>query len=108
MNRPEPTSSANGPHPRMDTGIDVLEKWLDGATPREKNAVYKALFAMTGRTLLRDFRVIDDGHRLSEFFVLLEGDLVVKIRVHCFDSYGLVYIGPRAAAPGWPGTGLAA
>lgn len=112
MNRPlEPTGSANHPRFRMDTGIDVLEKWADDATQREKNAVYAALFAMTDRSLLRTYRIVDDGLELSEFFVLLRDDLVIKIRVHCFDSFGLVYIGPRDGAPGLTGdhgTGLAA
>jgi len=84
----------------MDTGGDVLEKWADDASEREKNAVYAALFAMTDRSLLRTYRIVDDGLELSQFFVLLPGDLVVKVRVHCFDSFGLVYVGPRADAPG--------
>ena len=88
------------PHSRLDTGIDVLEKWADGASEREKNAVYSALCAMTDHTLFRTHRVIDDVARLSEFFVLLQDDLVLKLRVHCFDSYGIVYIGPRTGAPG--------
>ena len=109
MNRPiEPTSNVNGPCLRMDTGIEVLESWMDSATQDAKTAVYKALFAMTGRTLLRDYHTVDDDHRLSEFFVLVDDDLVVKMRVHCFDSFGLVYIGPRTQAPGWPETDLAA
>jgi hypothetical protein len=86
------------PQSRLDTGIDVLEKWADGATVREKNAVYDALCAMTDHTLFRSHRVIDDVTRLSEFFVLLPDDLVLKLRVHCFDSYGIVYIGPRQSS----------
>jgi hypothetical protein len=107
----EPTSGVNRPQVRLDTGIDVLEEWMDGAARPAKDAVYKALFAMTDRTLLRDYTVVDDDLRLSELFVLLENDLVLKLRIHCFDSFGVVYIGARAHAPGLPrdhGTGLAA
>jgi hypothetical protein len=109
MNRPlEPAGSVNHPRVRMDTGIDVLETWADGATQRDKNTVHAALFAMTERRLLRTYQVIDDEVELSEFFVLLPDDLVVKMRVHSFDSFGLVYIGPRVGAPGLRGSGLAA
>lgn len=109
MNLPnEPTSGVNRPRPRLDTGTDVLENWLGSAPRRAKNAVYRVLFAMIDRNLLRDYRVVDDDHHLSDFFVLLDDDLVIKMRVHCFDSFGLVYIGPRADAPGWHGTDLAA
>jgi hypothetical protein len=101
MNHPlEPAGSVNHPLIRMDTGIDVLEKWTETATHREKYTVYPALFAMTERSLLRTYRVIDDEVELSEFFVLLPHDLVIKMRVHSLDSFGLVYIGPRAGAPG--------
>lgn len=101
MNHPvEPAGSVNHPSVRMDTGIDVLETWTKDAPQREKNTVYAALFAMTERSLLRTHRVIDDAAELSEFFVLLPDDLVIKMRVHSFDSFGLVYIGPRTGAPG--------
>jgi len=101
MNRPlEPTGSINRPRFRLDTGIDVLETWTESATQSEKNAVYKALFAMTDRSLFRNYRVVDDFLRLSEFFILVRDDLVIKICVHCFDSFGIVYIGPREGAPG--------
>lgn len=108
MNHPlEPAGRVNHPRVRLDTGIDVLETWTDGATQREKNAVYAALFAMTERVLVRTYQVIDDDVELSEFFVMLRDDLVIKMRVHSFDSFGLVYIGPCAGAPGLRG-GLAA
>lgn len=110
MNHPlEPPGRVNHPRVRLDTGIDVLEKWVDSAPQREQNAVYAALFAMTDRSLLRTHRVVDDEVELSELFVLLQNDLVIKIRIHSFDSFGLVYIGPRSGAPGLTkGNGLAA
>lgn len=95
----QPVDNANRPLLRMDTGIAVLEEWADGATQRDKNTVYAALFAMTDRTIFRSYRVVDDALRLNEFFVLL-GDLVLKMTVHCHDSFGIVYIGPHAGAPG--------
>jgi hypothetical protein len=101
MNRPpEPAGSVNHPKVRMQTGIDVLETWTDNATQREKDTVYAALFAMTERSLLRTYKILDDSVELSEFFVLLPEDLVLKMRVHSFESFGIVYVGPRAGAPG--------
>lgn len=106
----DPTGRAYQPGIRLDTGIEVLETWLPGATQAQTAAVYAALFAMADRTLLRTHRVVDDRVELSEFFVLLEGDLVIKMRMHSFESFGLVYLGPSAGAPGLRGhgTGLAA
>jgi hypothetical protein len=96
MDRPlDPIGNVDQPRFRMDTGIDVLETWADDAAQDEKDAVYAALFAMADRSLLRTYRVVDDGMELSEFFVLLRDGLVIKMRVHCFDSFGVVYIGPR-------------
>ena len=98
MNRPP--DSVNHPRVRMDTGLDVFDRWVECAGNEEKNAVYAALFAMTDRTLLRTHRIVDDTTELSEFFVLLSKNLVVKLRAHSFDSFGVVYIGPAASAPG--------
>jgi phosphoribosylaminoimidazole carboxylase (NCAIR synthetase) len=104
MNRPlEPVGRVNQPRLRLDTGVDVLDAWADRANNEEKNAVYAALFAMADRTLLRTYRIVEDEYELSEFFVLLGGDLVVKMRVHSYDSFGLLYVGPRAKAPGMTG-----
>src|SRR5262245_23054127 len=101
MNRPpEPVGSVNQPRLRMDTGLEVLDRWAEGANHKEKNAVYAALFAMTDRTLLRTYRIIEDEYELSEFFVLLADGVVLKMRVHSFDSFGIVYVGPHTKAPG--------
>jgi hypothetical protein len=112
MNRPlEPVGSVNQPRLRLDTGLDVLDRWAEHANHQEKNAVYAALFAMTDRTLLRTYRIVEDEVELAEFFVLLANELVLKMRVHSFDSFGLVYVGPRTNAPGLQdnhGKGLAA
>ena len=78
----------------------MLEKWAADATPRNKEAVYAALFATTDRSLFKTHEVIDDEYRLNEFFVLLGDDVVIKMRANSYDSFGLVYIGPRANAPG--------
>jgi hypothetical protein len=84
---------------RMDTGRDVLEDWAEEAGQSKKNAIYKALFAVTDGSVFRTYRIVDDFQRANEFFVIVKDDLVLKVRVHCFDSFGIVYIGPSAKAP---------
>jgi hypothetical protein len=87
---------------RLETGLEVLDRWAETATRPGKDAVYKALFAMLDGTLFRTYRVVDDFQRPSELFVIVRDDLVVKIRINCFDSFGIVHIGPPvgAARPG--------
>lgn len=98
MNRP--TDGAEPMSFRLDTGIDVLETWTARSEEDDRSLVYQALFAMTDQSLFRTHRIVDDFQRLNEFFVLLREDLVLKLRVHCFDSFGVVYVGPSATAPG--------
>jgi hypothetical protein len=86
---------------RMETGIEVLDDWSATATQSEKNAVHKALFAMLDGTLFRTYRIIDDYQRPSELFVIVKDDLVMKIRINCFDSFGIVHIGPPAQSAGF-------
>lgn len=84
---------------RMDTGIEVLGNWAEDARQSRKNAVYRALFAVADGTVFRTYRIVDDFKQANEFFIVLRDDLVVKVRVHDFDSFGVVYIGPGANAP---------
>lgn len=83
-------------HFRLETGLEVLEDWTQTAPQSQKNAVHQALFAMVDGTLFRNYRVVDDYQRPSELFVIVKDDLVMKIRVNCFDSFGVVHIGPPA------------
>ena len=88
---------------RLETGLDVLEDWTASASQSQKNAVHKALFAMVDGTLFRTYRVIDDYRRPSELFVVVKDNLVMKIRINCFDSFGVVHIGPPSESAGFRG-----
>jgi queuine/archaeosine tRNA-ribosyltransferase len=79
---------------RMDTGLEVLNEWADHASQNQKNAVYKALFAVLDGSVFRTYRIIDDFQRPNEFRVVARDDLAVTVRVHCFDSFGVLHIGP--------------
>lgn len=96
----EPPGNVRRHRFRLDTGLDALEEWSSTANQSEKNAVYKALFAVVDGTVFRTYRVVDDWQKLSEFLVIVKDNLSIKLRIHSFDSYGIVYIGPPKCAPG--------
>ncbi len=88
---------------RLETGLDVLDTWTETARQNHKDAVYKALFAMLDGSLFRTYRVVDDFQRPSELFVIVRDDLLMKIRINCFDSFGIVHIGPMDEVTGAAG-----
>lgn len=94
--------SAGGIHVpfRLTTGLNLLDEWSARATQAERNVVHEILFSVTGWTVCAEYPVIDDVSTHLEFFVLARCDLAVKIRIHDFSSYGVVYVGPASAAPG--------
>jgi hypothetical protein len=81
---------------RIDDNFDALDAWTRTAGDEDVNAVYAVLFAVADGTVERDYPVVDDPKRLSEFSVLVHTELVVKIRVNSFDSFGVVAVGPQA------------
>jgi hypothetical protein len=89
---------------RLETGLDVLDDWTESASQTQKNAVHKALFSMVDGTLFRTYRVIDDYKRPSELFVVVKDNLVMKIRINCFDSFGIVHIGLPSESAGFRGS----
>jgi hypothetical protein len=78
---------------RMDTGLEVLSAWADTARQDDKNAVYKALFAVLDGSVFHAYRIVDDHERANEFYVMVENRLAIKVRVHRVDSFGIVHIG---------------
>lgn len=84
---------------RLNMGVACLEKWAATATQAQKNAVYDALFAVSDGSVRQTHKVLDDVQRTGEFFVLLRGGLVVKIGVHPFNTFSIVYIGSLDDAP---------
>jgi hypothetical protein len=84
----------------VTSGLDLLDEWSTRATQSQKNIVYAIIFAVADRTVFADYNVIDDVENHMEFFVLAKNDLIVKIRIDGFDSFGILYIGPSCTAPG--------
>jgi hypothetical protein len=87
-----------GPHFRLDTGLALLEQWAATANQTHKNAVYKALFAVTDGSVFRDYIVFDDRSGSREFSVMVKEDLIMKICIEDFDSFGVRYIGSVGAS----------
>lgn len=87
---------------RLETGIEVLGEWSETARQSERNAIYKALFAMIEGVLFRSYLIVDDFQRPNELYVIVKDDLVLKIRINCFDSFSIVRIGPRDRFAGLP------
>lgn len=85
---------------RLTSGSEVLDEWAQTATQVEKNIVNDVLFAVVGKSVFSEYIVVDDVRKTMEFFVFARCDLVIKIRVHDLNSFGIVYVGPSCAAPG--------
>jgi hypothetical protein len=84
---------------RLNLGMARLENWAATAGQIDKNAVYKALFAVSDGTVFQTHKVLDDVHQAREFFIMVRPDLVVKICFHETDAFGILYIGPIDDAP---------
>lgn len=80
-------------------GMARLEEWAATAGQIDKNAVYKALFAVSDGTVFQNYKVLDDVHQAREFFIMVRRDLVIKIAFHETDAFGILYIGPIDDAP---------
>jgi hypothetical protein len=85
---------------RLASGLEVLDEWSLTATQAERNAANAALFAVIEKTVFAKYDVVDDVAKTMEFFVFARSDLIVKIHVHDLGSFGIVYVGPAAEAPG--------
>jgi hypothetical protein len=84
---------------RLNMGMACLEKWAATANQAQKNAVYEALFAVSDGSVRHTHKVLDDVQRTGEFFVLLRDNLVVKVGIHPFNTFSIVYIGSLDDAP---------
>jgi hypothetical protein len=84
---------------RLISGLEVLAGWSDTASQVEKNAMHKALFAMADCSVFGTYEILDDCERPREFYIMVKGELVVKIRIHDFETFGIVYLGSLGDAP---------
>lgn len=84
---------------RLNMGIGCLEEWAATANQAQKNVLYEALFAVSDGSVRQTHKVLDDVQRNNEFFVLLRDNLVVKIGIHPFNTFSIIYIGSLDDAP---------
>lgn len=78
---------------KLNLGLARLEKWAGSAGQAEKNALYKALFAVADGTVYNTYKVLDDVSRDGESFVVVRDNLIVKICFREPDVFGVLYIG---------------
>lgn len=84
---------------RLSTGVDRLDQWSENASQAERNAVYKALFAVLCGSVFRSYPVVTGTDRPEEYVVRVRPDLVIRIRLAAGDAFGIAYIGaPQPAA----------
>jgi len=88
-----------GPRRRLNAGLDQLEQWSSTATQAEKNALYKALFAVSCGTVFRSYPVLYGGIEPGEFLVLVRPNLVTRIQLYHFDEFDITYIGTPQTSP---------
>lgn len=84
---------------RLSMGMACLEQWAVTASQAQKNAVYEALFAVSDGSVRQSHKVLDDVQRNGEYFVLVRDNLVVKVGIHPFNTFSIVYIGSLDEAP---------
>ncbi|HEX6520878.1 MAG TPA: DUF6235 family protein [Streptosporangiaceae bacterium] len=84
---------------KLTSGTDLLDAWAQSAAQSHKNIVSELLFSVVEKSVFSRYEVVDAGNPL-EFFVLPKANLAVKIRMHDFESFGIVYIGQTCSAPG--------
>lgn len=84
---------------RLGAGLDLLENWAHSSGQVEKNAVYKALFAVADGSVFVTHTILGDASPTGEFYVLVRDNLVVKICLADFDTFGISYVGPLDTAP---------
>jgi len=82
---------------RLERGLDVLENWSRTASQANRNAVYRALFAVQDGSVFQRYRTIDSYAVPQEFFVFLHDELVIGIRLDD-GAFAIGYIGPACQA----------
>jgi hypothetical protein len=97
MDKPTEPSNVAGPRFRLADGWTILEQWAQTAGQTQKNAVHKALLAVTDGTVLRDYVVFDDVNTAEEFTVLLKEDLLLRIALRGLDEFDIRYVGPAGS-----------
>ena len=78
---------------RLSSGLDRLDQWSDTASQAERNAVYKALFAVQCGSVFRSYPVAPGADLPEEFVVLVRPHLALRIKLADSDAFGICYIG---------------
>jgi hypothetical protein len=85
---------------KLESGLELLDEWAARARQTAKNHLYKALFAITDGSVYHRYGVLQDQENPNAHFVLVRDDLVLKVNYQSRESFGILFIGPLASAPG--------
>jgi hypothetical protein len=85
---------------QLNAGLDVLDTWSETASQAARNALYRALFAVTDGSVFRFFQTSSHRARPDEVTIYLRADLVVTISQTEADLFDIAYIGPLDGSPG--------
>ena len=96
-------SVGNTPRARLETGLELLDSWAATAGQFDRHAVYRALFAIADGSVSKNYQIFGESQRPLGFSVLVRRNLVVDIRVHGADSFGIHYVGPVQRIEADPG-----
>ncbi len=96
-------SVGNTQRSRLESGLKLLDSWAATAGQFDRRAVYRALFAVADGSVSNSHKVFDGHQRPHEFSVLVRENLVLDIRVHGVDSFGIRYVGPVQRIEADPG-----
>ena len=102
----EPTGTPS-PRFRLAAGLNLLEQWASTARHLEKEAAYKALFAMTDGSVFQNYLVLSDAERPEELAILVSGDVMIKIAILGQGNFGIRYIGTTVCTPDHDRSGVA-
>jgi hypothetical protein len=97
MTRPvEPASNAHGTGLRLNSGLEVLDRWADTACQVDLDAISDALFAILDRSVYCRYGVINDPIMARDFVVMIHENLALRAQLHDVDTFGIVFIGSPA------------
>jgi hypothetical protein len=94
----EPVGRSHLSRSRLGSGVELLERWADGAGQVAKNAMYQALFAVLDGSVFQSYDIVDDSGRENEFTVIVKDDLIVRVCFHEANMFGISFIGHVGSA----------
>jgi hypothetical protein len=90
---------------RLTSGLPVLENWSENACQADRNALYRALFAVADGSAFLIYDVFSDAGRAQRFVFQVKQDLMVMVGLDREESFGILDISTgeeEEGTPRWP------